>query len=63
MLRMPFHRDDVAQQKIQLVGVSHELFEQKPDIPVVKHIADIKDDGAGEDDGIGAVHAGPWDQP
>jgi hypothetical protein len=45
MLEMPFARDDIAQKGIELCLVGDQLLIEEAGIPIVKHMADIEDDG------------------
>ena len=44
MFEMPFGRDHIGKEPVQLLPVIDQFFEQAAQIPSIQHIADIEDD-------------------
>ena len=45
MLEMPFRRDDGAEKPVELRAIGNEFAVEVANVPIVKDIADIEDDG------------------
>jgi len=44
MFEMPFRRHHMGKEPVQFLRVIDQFFEQAAQIPLIQHIADIKDD-------------------